>query len=290
MGFITYLGREILSWRKINLSQGGRRVDIDWLLDIGGGLCWSDLQKIVLYPQKHFEMEKSLDELGDIWNSHIKTGKPLQHLIGKCPWRDFILEVNSDVLIPRQETELLVDLALSKFKNSCEGVWADLGTGSGAIAIALSKSFPSWDGHAVDCSKGALNLAKKNFNNLCPASKVSFYLGDWLDPLSELKNSFNLIIANPPYIPRVLLNQLPPMVKDFEPILALCGGEDGLESCRKLVSGAFESLCSGGWLIFEHHHDQSERALKLLIENDYENVSFANDLEGIKRFAMGSHP
>ena len=127
-------------------------------------------------------------------------------------------------------------------------------------------------------------------NNLCPNNNVSFYLGSWLKPLKKLNNSFNLIVSNPPYIPTSLLNKLHPTVKNFEPHLALCGGEDGLDSCRKLVSGAFDSLCSGGWLIFEHHFDQSNRVLQLLIDNGYKNVTYENDFQGIRRFAMGSHP
>ena len=290
MGLHKFLGKEILTWRKVNLSKGGRSIDLDWLLDIGGGLRWSDLQTIFLSPQKHFFLEKTLDELEDICKVHVKTHKPLQQIIGKCPWRDFILEVNSHALIPRQESELLVDLALSKFDECEKGVWADLGTGSGAIAIALARSLPRWNGHAVDCSKEALILAKKNFDNICCSQKVSFYLGSWVEPLRELNNCFNLIIANPPYIPKAFLNQLHPTVKNFEPVLALCGGLDGLDSCRKVVSGSYKKLCSGGWLIFEHHYDQSDRALKLLIENGYESVSYENDLQGIKRFAMGRHP
>ena len=289
MGSHNVLGADILDWRKINLSKGGRPVDLDWLLDIGAGLRWSDLQMICLYPEKSCSLQKSLIELEKIWQLHLTTHKPLQQIIGKCPWRDFTLEVNSDVLIPRQESELLVDLALSKFNSSLKGAWADLGTGSGAIAIGLAKSLPDWQGHLVDCSERAIALAKKNFKNLCPFGKATFYLGDWMEPLIKYRNSINLIVSNPPYIPKAVLRELHPTVRNHEPLLALCGGEDGLDSCRKLISGAFEGLCGGGWLIIEHHHDQSDKVLEILDANGYKNVSYKKDLQGIRRFAMGSH-
>ena len=99
-----------------------------------------------------------------------------------------------------------------------------------------------------------------------------------------------LAIANPPYIPRSVFKKLDPIVRDHEPRLALYGGEDGLDSCRKVVSGSIGALCSGGWLMFEHHHDQSEEAMKLMVDAGLENVSSQNDLEGKRRFAIGRHP
>ena len=290
MGTKQISSEEILTWRRVNLSKGGRKVDIDWLLDVGGGLSSSELYKIILYPERSFLLEKSLQELEDIWKFHLTTNKPLQHIIGKCPWRDFVLEVNSDALIPRQESELLIELALKRFKNKSKGVWADLGTGSGAIAIGLARSFPEWNGHAVDCSKKAISLAIKNINSFSLKKKVSIHLGSWFEPLQKLNNSIDLVVANPPYIPRSLITKLHPTVRDYEPFLALCGGDDGMDACRKVVSGAFEVLSSGGYLIFEHHHDQSDRALGLLVDYGYKNVSYENDLQGIRRFAIGSHP
>ena len=285
-----YLGEEILSWKKSLLYRGGRKVDLDWLLDIEGGLSWSDSQKILLYPNDYFSLQVSLNDLSHVWATHLETNKPLQHIICKCPWRDFVLEASPHALIPRQETELLIDFALSKFEKDSQGIWADLGTGSGAMAIAMARSLPKWEGHAVDCSQKALSLAIKNFKVLSPSSRVRFHLGNWWDPIKKLKNEFSLVLSNPPYIPNFHLKNLESIVRDNEPMVALCGGEDGLQSCRELVFGAIEGLCSGGWLMFEHHYDQSDQALNLMVDAGFQDVYFENDLQGIKRFAIGRHP
>ena len=122
-------------------------------------------------------------------------------MISKCPWRDIELEVSSEALIPRQETEFLIDVALKKITNVDCGRWADLGTGSGAIAVSLAKSFPDWNGHATDISTEALELAKRNLKSILPNANVRFSLGDWWKPLQRWRGSFDLVLSNPPYIP-----------------------------------------------------------------------------------------
>lgn len=268
------------------LAQGGRKVDIDWLLDIAAGISWTKLQTIILNPEISFFLEISIEELEGLWKSHLKEQIPLQYLIAKCPWRDFELQVSSKALIPRQETELLIDFALKKVKDLNVGRWADMGTGSGALAIALSKTLPNWSGHAVDISEDALQLAKINLKNLVPNADVKLSLGDWWEPLSPWWGSFDLVLSNPPYIPSDLIEDLEPIVKKHEPHIALDGGEDGMESNEKVISGAFNGLSNGGWLILEHHHDQSEKVIQLMKNKGFDEVSFENDLNGIKRFAL----
>ncbi len=161
-----------------------------------------------------------------------------------------------------------------------------MGTGSGALAISLSKNLPNWTGHVVDISKDSLQLAKRNFKNLVPNNNIKIALGDWWDPLSPWWGSFDLVLSNPPYIPSGLIEDLEPIVKRHEPHIALDGGEDGLESSKKIISGALNGLSKGGWLILEHHYDQSEKVMKLMKNKGFEEVSFENDLSGVKRFAM----
>ena len=257
-------GEEFLRWRKKLLSKGGRAIDLDWLLDIYGGLRWETLQKLRIDPSRSFLLEQSLDHLEKIWIRHLNGQIPLQHLVGRCPWRDFELEVSPVALIPRQETEILLDLALKKFDYKFSGLWADLGTGSGAIAIALARSLPVAIGHAVDCCEDALSLAQKNLRQLAPNSKVKMHLGHWWEPLRPWWGSFSLVLANPPYIPTAVLDDLEPIVRDKEPHLALCGGLDGLNACREIVSGSIEAMSNGGWLMLEHHHDQSDSVLDLM--------------------------
>ena len=151
-------GQDLLAWRRSQLAQGGRAVDFDWLLMMQGDLSWAALQKMRILPESTVQLAASFNELESLWHRHVKEHVPLQHLVGRCPWRDVELQVSPAALIPRQETELLIDLALQCLKlsdpDACSerGVWADLGTGSGALAVALARSLPRWEGHAVDLS------------------------------------------------------------------------------------------------------------------------------------------
>ncbi len=286
-------GKEILNWKTIELLRGGESREIEWLLDVGGGISCSEISQLKLIQDRKYQLNLALEELSEIWGTYLNEQIPLQYLLGKCCWRDFEIEVNPSVLIPRPETELLIDIALEKINPSSNesGIWVDLGTGSGVLAIALARAFSTWTGHAVDCSQKALDLAKKNLRNLVFDSKVSFHLGDWCEPLYPLLlDRVDLIVANPPYIPKAFLSNLDSVVIRNEPYLALYGGVDGMVSSQKVIDGAINCLSSGGWLIFEHHFDQSERALEMLVKAGFVEVSYQNDLQGIRRFAMGRQP
>ena len=280
------IGNNLLKWRKKMILKGGRKVDFDWLLDIAAGVSWSQLQNIILNPDQYFSLEISIEEIEIIWETHLKDNTPLQYLISKCPWRDFELEVSADALIPRQETEFLIDLALRKVLNLNFGRWADLGTGSGPIAISMAKSLPNWEGHAVDISIDALELAKRNLESVAPNSNVKLSLGDWWQPLQRWWGSFDLVLSNPPYIPSNLIGDLEPVVKNHEPRIALDGGADGMSASNQIILGALNGLAKGGWLILEHHYDQSEKIIKLMKNIGMEEVSFEKDLNGIKRYAI----
>ena len=282
----TVSGNTFLQWRKVMISKGGRKVDFDWLLDIAAGISWSQLQNIILNPEDCFSLEIPIGELEVIWESHLKDQTPLQYLISKSPWRDFELEVSEDALIPRQETEFLIDLALQKVENLKLGRWADLGTGSGPLAISLAKSLPNWKGHAVDISQNALKLAGRNLKSHVSNSNVELSLGSWWEPLERWWGSFDLVLSNPPYIPSDLIRDLEPVVKNHEPFIALDGGDDGMVASKQIIIGASYGLAKGGWLILEHHYDQSERIIKLMKDKGMEEVYFEKDLNGIKRYAI----
>ena len=286
MASFSMAGKNFLDWRKKMLLKGGRKVDFDWLLDIAGGLSWSELQKIILNPEFYFSLEVSIEELEVIWKSHLKDQTPLQYLISKCPWRDFELEIYSGALIPRQETEFLIELALQKVRNNKCGTWADLGTGCGPLAISLAKALPDWKGYAVDISKDALNLAKKNSKSILKNSNIEFLLGDWWEPLKLMRGGFDLVLSNPPYIPSNLIEHLEPVVKNHEPRIALDGGNDGMTATKKIILGALSGLNKGGWLILEHHYDQSKKINHLMKDIGMEDVSYEKDLNGIKRYAI----
>ena len=286
MIFNSINGENFLQWRKKMISKGGRKVDFDWLLDMAAGVSWNKLQNIILKPDLLVCLEIPIEELEFIWTSHLKDQKPLQYLISKCPWRDIELEVSEEALIPRQETELLIDFALKRVTNVNRGRWADLGTGSGPIAASLAKSLPDWSGHAADISNEALSLAKRNLKTIVPDANVKFSVGDWWEPLRRWWGSFDLVLSNPPYIPSDLIEKLDPVIKDHEPHMALDGGKDGLNSVRKIIYGASTGLAKGGWLIIEHHYDQSENIIDLMENIGMGEVSFEKDLSGIRRYAI----
>ncbi len=279
-------GNTFLQWRKRMILKGGRKLDLDWLLDIAAGVSWTKLQKIILNPELYFSLEISTEELESLWELHLEDQIPLQYLISKCPWRDFELEVSSHALIPRQETELLIELAMKKVENLNAGRWADLGTGSAPIAISLAKALPNWEGHAVDISKDALKLAERNLNSHVPNANVKIAIGDWWKPLREWWGSFDLVLSNPPYIPSELIEDLEPVVKNHEPRIALDGGSDGMHASKQIILGALKGLAEGGWLILEHHYDQSEKLTSFMKNIGMEDVSFEKDLNGYKRYAL----
>lgn len=286
-------GTDLLAWRRRLLANGGQAVDLDWLLDLAAGLRWQDLQRLQLDPDgAELTLDCSLEALEQQWLLHRQHQIPLQHLVGRCPWRDLELWVSPDALIPRQETELLVDLALARglefpaHKGDRVRIWADLGTGSGALAVALARQLSGWQGHAVDCSAAALALARRNLEAWADGMAWQLHQGSWWQPLQPWWGQLDLVVSNPPYIPAGVVDQLDPVVRDHEPRLALDGGLDGLDCCRLLLEGAAEALAPGGWLLLEHHHDQSQAVLALMTNAGLRDVQAAQDLEGIRRFAL----
>ena len=280
-------GAQLLAWRREQLALGGSRADLDWLLDLGGGLRWQAQQQLHLDPQRRLMLQRSLDDLAKLWRRHRSTAEPLQYLLGVCPWRDLALEVAPGVLIPRQETELLVELAFSLVGAEEPGCWADLGTGSGCVAAALAQAWPKSQGFAVDRSCEALAMARRN---LKAAASVTLLEGSWWQPLQPWWGHLALVVSNPPYIPTTVWQQLDPGVRDHEPAMALDGGPDGLDALRAIAAGADQALAPGGWLVLEHHHDQSAAVVALLEASGLEQVRAHQDLEGTWRFASGRRP
>ena len=283
-------GEELHIWRRQQLQiNPGAAAGLDWLLEMEGKVPWRALQASRLHPEQPLTIAQPLLQLANIWCQHIQQQKPLQYLVGRCPWRDLELQVDSTVLIPRQETELLVELALcvaSELGEAGLTPWADLGCGSGCIAIALARAWPQSQGWAVDISASALKLASINATIHGVAKSINLLQGNWAEPLQFQAGKWQLLISNPPYIPSAVVNQLEPLVRNNEPRLALDGGDDGLDSIKSICKLAPMLLAPGGWLLLEHHHDQSEAVLKLLRHAGLELVEAKSDLEGTLRFAV----
>ncbi len=281
-------GQQWLAWRRRQLDLGGSAADFDWLVDMAAGVSWQGQQQLRLHPRQPVRLTCELPQLEALWRRHLETAEPLQYLVGRCPWRDLELAVGPGVLIPRQETELLVELALA-LAPVCPARWADLGTGSGCLALALALAWPTSRGLAVDRCPVALQQAAHNLERGGVNGRVQVRQGSWWQPLRSWWGELDLVVSNPPYIPTAVWAALDPVVREHEPALALDGGADGLDALRAIATGAAVALAPGGLLLLEHHHDQSEAVIGLLAAAGLEQVQAHVDLEGNQRFATARH-
>ena len=195
--------------------------------------------------------------------------EPLQYIIGHQEFWSLTFFVNPAVLIPRPETELLIEEALKIrekycFSDSYPLKILDLGTGSGAIAISLAKEIENATIWASDISSEALDLAKDNAKHHGLNGKITFCQGDLLQPFSHTSMKFDMIISNPPYIPSDSFKTLPPEVQYYEPRIALDGHENGMHFIKRIINESEIYLKSGGWLLIEMDPDQTEHALYLI--------------------------
>ena len=282
--------KEFLCWKKKQLSKGGDIRSFAFLLESKGGITTSDLNLISINPEGKLYLKKNLEFLEFIWNEHLLKSCPIQYLCGITFWRDLKLKVTNKVLIPRPETELIIDIVFNIFRKKSEKLFfAELGTGSGAISIALAIAYPFSDGLATDIDQDALEIATKNYIKSSKKSNLKFYCGNWWSPLEGFKGKLDLAISNPPYIPKDTYEKLPKEVKNFEPKVALLGGEDGLIHIREIIQRAPLFLKEKGWLILENHFDQGEKVKELLIKNKFTSIEIVKDLSGIGRFAIGRY-
>lgn len=210
-------------------------------------------------------------------------GEPVAYILGFREFysKDFI--VSPDVLIPRPETELLVDFALSKLTGSAEQRVLDLGTGCGAIALTIAAYRPHVDVTAVDKSLRALTIAEKNRIAL-KIENVRFKRSDWFSALHG--EQFDLIVTNPPYVAATDAHLQAGDVR-FEPISALSGGPDGLTSIRQISQELSPFLKPGGWVMTEHGYDQAAAVREIFLAENLENVGSCPDLAGILRVTFG---
>jgi release factor glutamine methyltransferase len=219
-----------------------------------------------------------------------QRGEPMGYLLGHQAFYGLDLQVDARVLVPRPDTETLVDWALEVLTTPATQVQQantpprramDLGTGSGAIALALKHSCPALQMHAVDFSHDALAVAHANAQRL--QLDVQFHQGAWLEGITQL---FDTIVSNPPYIAAAD----PHLAKlTHEPLQALASGADGLDDLRAIIDQARTRLTPGGWLLLEHGYDQAAAVRKLLTQSGFAQVQSRCDLAGIERCSGGQH-
>ena len=216
--------------------------------------------------------------------------EPLQYLLGTQEFCGVEFDVEPGVLIPRPDTEVLVEAAVrcagTQSSAGRRPIIADIGTGSGCIAVALARRLPLAVLYATDCSAEALRVARRNADRHGVAGQVTFLEGNLLEPLQAraLLGRVNLVISNPPYIAERDWEVLQPEVRLFEPRVALAGGEDGLAVYRRLVREAADFLSACGWLVMEVGQGQAEPVRRLIAETErYGIVDIRPDLAGIAR-------
>jgi release factor glutamine methyltransferase len=213
-------------------------------------------------------------------------GEPIAYLVGYKEFWSLPLMVSHEVLIPRSETELLVECALKCVIASNKKLRVlDLGTGCGAAALALANEQPSWEIIAVDKKRSALNIARQNAKNLA-INNIKFYQSDWFSVFKEDHRSFNIIVSNPPYVA-----PQDPHLKwtdsRYEPTEALVAGENGLQDLKFIISHATNYLMQEGWLILEHGFDQAWILRKWMQSCGFVQIKSVKDLAGIERIVIG---
>jgi release factor glutamine methyltransferase len=238
-----------------------------------------------------FEPERELSEPErSAYREFVKRRagrEPAAHILGFWGFykRDFRL--SSDVLTPRSETELLADRAVSWSRSNGAKTAADIGTGSGCLAVTLALEVPGLRVVATDVSESALEIARANAETLGASGNVDFRAGDLLEPLAAEPGGLDLVVSNPPYIPSGDVDGLMPEVARFEPRLALDGGEDGLDCYRRLVPGCARVLRPGGALIMEIGEEQGGAVRSLIEESGhYRDIEITPDLNGLDRIVF----
>ncbi len=255
------------------------RLNAEWLIAHALGMG-----RMQLYMQ--FDRPLQEPELGKMREYVARRGKrePLQYIIGQTPFLNLTIKCDHRALIPRPETEQLVEQIIDLGPGIDEEVRIlDLGTGSGAIALALAMHFPRSQVVAIDESIKAIDLAKENALHCGLQNRVEFVQSDWFEKLGEA-DSFDLIVANPPYLTKEELSDAESEVKDFEPVIALVADNAGLEDLLIIIEGAFKHLEEGGSLWLETGIEQHSALLDSCNRYGYSESEGINDWSGRPRF------
>lgn len=239
------------------------------------------LKRLDLYLQ--FERLLTEPEVEKLRALTVRRGnrEPLQHIVGHVDFRDLRLKSDPRALVPRPETEELVDLALALFPAEQAVRVLDLGTGSGAIALALAAERPAWVVEAVDRSRDALALARENAERCGLTTRVAFAESDWF---SAVTDAYDLIVSNPPYLTEAEVAEAEPEVRQFDPVSALVAPEGGLADLRKILSAAPAHLRAGGWVLCETGIAQHAALAALSQQMGYAEAMGLPDLSGRPRF------
>ncbi|QDG52570.1 peptide chain release factor N(5)-glutamine methyltransferase [Persicimonas caeni] len=246
--------------------------------------------RVKLYT--HFDRPMGSDELAS-YRALIKrrvSGEPVAYLLGTKGFWDIELDVDKRALIPRPETEVLIEEALELVGKEDEATLVDVGTGTGAIALVMAKERPNLRVIATDVSEDALALARQNAEKLELDERVDFAHGDLLSGVAPEVLPVDIVVSNPPYVAEDERDEVMVDVKDYEPDGALFAGPDGLDVIRRLIPQAFDALASGGHFVCEHGWRQGDAMRELLEEAGFVDVHIRKDYSGHDRIARARKP
>ena len=266
--------------RLVAAGKAESLVDAEWLMCEATGLTRTMVQ---LNGKRLLTHEEQLT-----FESHMAKrleGMPIQYILGTQSFYGYDFSVNEHVLIPRFETEELVDRAIKWAKANKAQTFIDMCTGSGCIGLTVLKECVSMEGHLVDYSGFALEMAEVNGQRLGVDDRASYYHSDLFTEMPKM--TVDMILSNPPYIQRHVIESLDEEVKSSEPYMALDGGEDGLDFYRVITKEARNYLKPGGLLMFEIGYDQREAVMDILADNGYSNIEGIKDMYGKDRMVLG---
>ena len=265
----------------LHISLPEARREVQMLLTRAGQV---DAASLLAYPERAAQARSTAAYAQTL--ARRLSGEPMAYVLGEREFFGLVFEISPAVLIPRPETELLVELALERLTAQSAATVLDLGTGSGCIAVALGKLRPAARIVATDLSPDALEVARSNARRH-GVTNIAFHAGSWFEAVAGER--FDLIVSNPPYVARGDAHLVQGDLR-FEPAVALTAGPDGFEAMHAIVSAAPPHLTRGGSLLVEHGHGQGEAVAQLLRSAGLVDVIARNDLAGIARVTAGRRP
>ena len=270
--------------QELEIISDTPRLDVEIFLQKALG----DVDRIYIHLNLNKELTKEqYDEFLGYINDRI-NGRPVAYIVGNREFMGLDFFVKEGVLIPRPDTETLVEEIIQLCKNKNEEInIVDIGTGSGAITVSLAKYIENSKITSLDISDIPLEVGKINAVNNGVDNRIEFLKSDVFTAIKNTEKKFDIIVSNPPYIPKKDIETLHTQVKDYEPYNALEGGEDGLDFYRQITEESVQYLKQGGILAYEVGHDQSEDVSKIMKHHGYDKIYTKKDIQGIDRVVIG---
>ena len=259
------------------------RLDVEILLEKALG----DVDNLYIRLNLNKQVTKDEEELFKSLIEYRIKGRPIAYIVGNREFMGLDFYVKEGVLIPRPDTEPLVEELIELCSDKRNLNILDIGTGSGAITISLAKYLPNSNVTSFDMYDIPLEVGKINAINNHVDDRITFIKSDVFSAIENTNTQFDVIVSNPPYIPKKDIETLHTQVKDYEPYTALEGGDDGLDFYRKITEQSRKYLKENGILAYEVGHDQAQAVSKIMKDNGYSKIYTKKDLQGIERVVIG---